>query len=172
MDININALIEYTEWERSNWQRWFQQQGENALETSTGPQKDGKTNTVRDLIRHIFLVEKFYALWLKGQPLPDPASISTGTIATLFAFGRQARQDLKGWLETLPADQYDVPKELTFAKYHVTATPKKMAIHLMLHETRHWGQVATLLRIAGFSDKTLHDLIASPVMGGAWKVDE
>lgn len=171
MNIDINHLLDYTDWERMNWQRWFKQQGERALEISTGPHVERPGQTVRDLVRHIFLVEKFYAAWLKGEARPDPTSLNADTLESLFEFGRQERSEIRTWLSGLPAEQEDRPRSLDLGKIHMAASPRKAMAHLLVHEVRHWGQVATLLRLNGFKDSTLHDLIASPVMGGEWKVD-
>jgi uncharacterized damage-inducible protein DinB len=45
------------------------------------------------------------------------------------------------------------------------ATPKKIVTHVLLHEIRHWAQIATLLRLTGVTDD-FHDFLFSPAMGG------
>ncbi|HEV2422267.1 MAG TPA: DinB family protein [Candidatus Acidoferrales bacterium] len=41
----------------------------------------------------------------------------------------------------------------------------KIVTHVLLHEIRHWAQIATLLRLHGLKDE-LHDFIFTPVLGG------
>ena len=52
----------------------------------------------------------------------------------------------------------------------LTATPRKIVVHILLHETRHWAQIATLLRLNGWALNGFvdgfHDFLFSPVMGG------
>jgi uncharacterized damage-inducible protein DinB len=50
----------------------------------------------------------------------------------------------------------------------LTATPKKIVIHVLVHEIRHWAQIATVLRAQGLTDE-FHDFLFSPVMGGELK---
>jgi uncharacterized damage-inducible protein DinB len=45
------------------------------------------------------------------------------------------------------------------------ATPRKIVVHVLLHEIRHWAQIATLLRLTGVTDG-FHDILFSPAMGG------
>jgi uncharacterized damage-inducible protein DinB len=49
--------------------------------------------------------------------------------------------------------------------YALRAPPKKIVMHTLMHETRHWAQIATLLRWNGLMSE-LHDFIARPLMGG------
>jgi len=41
-------------------------------------------------------------------------------------------------------------------------------IHVLLHEIRHWAQIATLLRMTGVTDG-FHDILFSPALGGEVK---
>jgi uncharacterized damage-inducible protein DinB len=56
-------------------------------------------------------------------------------------------------------------KEFPFFNSILSATPRKIVSHALLHEVRHWAQVATLLRLNGMTDD-FHDFLFSPVMGG------
>jgi uncharacterized damage-inducible protein DinB len=47
------------------------------------------------------------------------------------------------------------------------ATPKKIVLHVLMHEIRHWAQIAAMLWLNGIVDQW-HDLIVSPVMGGGF----
>jgi uncharacterized damage-inducible protein DinB len=48
-------------------------------------------------------------------------------------------------------------------------TPRKIIIHTLLHEVRHWAQISTLLRQNGFKIE-FHDFLFSPVLGGELKL--
>ncbi len=120
------------------------------------------------MVRHIFSAEKRYVDRLSGWPLTDTASIPTDSIEALFQFGQQSRKELKELFETFPAQERDAPKELKFPNAIGTATPKKIVIHILLHEIRHWAQIATLFRSSGLTGE-FHDFLFSPVMGGGFK---
>jgi len=167
MLIDLNLLMDYTNWQRQEWNDWLRQHGEHVLKTSVGPHGDGRFQTVGELIRHIFSAEKRYVERLSGRLLTDPASIPTENIEGLFQFSRQSRKELREFLEGFPAQEWDVPQDLEFPNLNlsVRATPKKIVIHILMHEIRHWAQIATLLRLNGLRSE-LHDFLFSPVLGG------
>jgi uncharacterized damage-inducible protein DinB len=43
-------------------------------------------------------------------------------------------------------------------------TPRKLLLHIALHETRHWAQIALGVRQAGLAPPGNHDLFYSTVM--------
>ena len=45
------------------------------------------------------------------------------------------------------------------------ATPRKIVVHVVMHEIRHWAQIGTLFRLHGLTGE-LHDFLFSPVLGG------
>jgi len=165
IQISLNNLIDYTQWEREKWHDWLLQHGKNVLATSTGPHGDGRFESIGGVIRHIFSAEKRYIDRLSGRPLTDPASVSNDNIEELFQFGAESRKGLKRFFETYPYEQWDVPQEFTIANSVLRATPKKIAIHILLHEIRHWAQMATLFRLNGMTGE-FHDFLFSPVLGG------
>jgi uncharacterized damage-inducible protein DinB len=81
----------------------------------------------------------------------------------LFAFGRQSRAALRHFISTLPAEQLDVSRELTITDTTRRLTPRKILVHVVLHEIRHWAQIATLLRVRGMKVE-FHDFLRSPVL--------
>ena len=71
MNLNLNDLIDYTEWERQKWYVWLRQHGDQVLKISAGPYGDGRFETVGELVRHIFSAEKRYVERLSGRGLTD-----------------------------------------------------------------------------------------------------
>ena len=169
--VSLADLLEYTEWERREWCDWLRHHGAQVLEISAGPHRDGRFQTAGEMVRHIFSAEKRYVDRLSGRPLTDTASIPTDSIETLFKFGQQSRKDLKELVETFPAQERDAPKELKFPNPVGTATPRKTVIHILLHEIRHWAQIATLFRLNGLTGE-FHDFLFSPIMGGGFKHEQ
>jgi len=170
MNLSLNHLLDYTEWQRKRWHDSLRNYGEHVLQISAGPNGDGRFEVIGDLIRHIFSAEKRYIDRLSGRALTDTASIPNDKIEALFEFGQQSRKELKEFVETFPAAQWDVPRELQILKFVVNATPRKIVTHVVMHEIRHWAQVGTLLRLNGFVGD-FQDFLGSPVMGGAWKIE-
>jgi uncharacterized damage-inducible protein DinB len=170
IDLSLNDLVDYTDWQRQEWYDWLQQHGDHVLKIGAGPHGDGRFQSVGELMRHIFSAEKRYVERLSGRSLTDPASIPTDSIRAIFQFSRQSRKELKQLLEGFPAQEWDAPVELKFPHLNVVrrATPRKIAVHVVMHEIRHWAQIATLLRLEGLT-VGFHDFLYSPVMGGEFR---
>jgi uncharacterized damage-inducible protein DinB len=167
VDVSVNHLLDYTDWERKKWHSALDRYGEQVLQISAGPNGDGRFEVIGDLIRHIFSAEKRYVERLSGRPLTDMNAIPNNSIETLFEFGQQSRRELKELLETFPTTRWDVQNEFKILTFVVKATPRKIVTHVLMHEIRHWAQIGTLLRLNGHTDD-FHDFLASPVMGGEW----
>jgi len=166
--LSLIEFIEYTDWERGKWFDWFRQHGDGVLATSAGPHGDGRFQTVGDVVRHIFSAEKRYIDRLSNRSLTDTASIPNGDVEALFDFGRQTRADLKEFVRSFPAQDWDVVQEFSFMNNSLRATPKKLVVHVLMHEIRHWAQIGTLFRLTGLKGE-FHDFLFSPVLGGELK---
>jgi uncharacterized damage-inducible protein DinB len=59
----------------------------------------------------------------------------------------------------------EVLRDFKILSYSLSASPKKIVVHVLMHEIRHWAQIATLLRLNGFKGD-FHDFLFSPVLGG------
>jgi uncharacterized damage-inducible protein DinB len=163
--LSLNELIEYTDWERGKWYESLQQRGDAVLTLEVGTHGDGRFKTLGDLVRHIFSAEKRYIDRLSNRPLTDVSSISTSNIEAVFDFGRQTRSDLKRFVSAFPAQEWDIPLEFTLMNNSLSASPRKIVAHVLLHEIRHWAQIGTLLRLNGMPGE-FHDFLFSPVLGG------
>jgi uncharacterized damage-inducible protein DinB len=170
INLSLNDLMDYTDWERQKWYDWLRQRGDQVLKIGAGPHGDGRFQSVGELMRHIFSAEKRYVERLSGRSLTDTASIPPDNIEGLFQFSRQSRKELKELVETFPAQRWDVPEELNFPNLNIIgrATPRKIVIHVLMHEIRHRAQIATLFRLEGLT-VALHDFLTSPVMGGEFR---
>jgi uncharacterized damage-inducible protein DinB len=166
--LSFSELIEYTDWERSKWHDALSKQGDSVLLTPAGTQGNGRFPILGDLIRHIFSAEKRYIDRLSDRPMTDTASLSNSSVEALFGFGRESRRDLNEYVKTVPAQGWDVFKEFEFFGNHLKATPRKLIGHVLVHEIRHWAQIATFLRQAGLPGD-FHDFLFSPVLGGELK---
>ncbi|HEX7286934.1 MAG TPA: DinB family protein [Candidatus Angelobacter sp.] len=168
ISVNLGELIEYTDWDRGKWYDLFHQQGNSVLTISVGPHGDGRFQTAGDVVRHIFSAEKRYVERLSNRPLTDTSSVSNSNVDALFLFGRQSREDLKEFVKTFPARHWDAPVEFSLMNSSLKATPRKIVVHTLLHEIRHWAQIGTLLRLNGLKVE-FRDILFSPVMGGEFK---
>jgi uncharacterized damage-inducible protein DinB len=158
----IEYLLEYTEWDREQWEGWFRKEGPDAFAVSFGANADGRINNVGELVRHIFSAEQRYVERILGVPISDTSTVPPHDVDALFAFGRGSRQRLRTLLEEFPAERWDDSQEVQIGASKLTITPKTMVVQSVTHEIRHWAQVATLLRLAGYKSG-LHDFLVSGV---------
>lgn len=158
-------LLAYTGWERQLWHDCLRREGDAVLATGVGPHGDGRFATVGDLVRHVFSAETRYVDRLAGRPITDTGAIPTDDLEALFRFGQGSRKALVEFIESCPDREWDVPSDYQILEYRLTATPRKIITHVLLHEIRHWAQIATLLRLEGVS-AGFHDFLFSPVLGG------
>ena len=171
MHLDLNDLLAYTAWERQNWYQCLKQHGEKALKIHLGPNRDGRFETVGDLVKHIFSAEKRYAERIAGQPVSDFPNLPNDDVEALFQFGQQSRAALEQLLASFPAANWDRAISFKVLNYTATATPKKIIMHVLVHEIRHWAQIATLLRLSSLPSG-LHDFLISPVYGGEFKEEK
>jgi uncharacterized damage-inducible protein DinB len=163
--LSLVELMEYTDWERNNWRDWFRERGNNVLAISAGPHGDGRFQTIGDLVKHIFIAEKHHVDRLSNRPITDTESIPNDDTEKLFEFGQRSRKDLENFVEALPGDDWDVPREFEIMGKPVSVSPRKFIVHIPLHETRHWAQIATILRLNGLTGN-FPDFLFSPALGG------
>ena len=162
MQLRLEDLLDYTDWQRESWHAFFRQHGVPALGIGVGPNGDGRFRTVGELVRHVFSAEKRFIERLAGRPLTDTSSIPVDDVDGLFVFGRQSRSDLRAFVASLPATQWDVSQEMTILDRTINVSPRKIVVHVALHEIRHWGQIATLVRLNGLA-AGFQDFLFSPV---------
>lgn len=164
LGLSFDDLVEYTDWQRRKWREWFRDRPE-ALAMSTGDHADGRFATVGEVVKHIFGAELRYVQRLEGEPLSDLAEVRADQVDELFNKGDQTRQRMKQLLAAMSRDQWEIPRQFVVLRYQVTATPRKIIAHTLMHEIRHWAQVATLCRMSGHAIDG-QDLLASPLWGG------
>jgi uncharacterized damage-inducible protein DinB len=163
--LTVDDLLDYTAWQRTRWQAWLHGHPE-ALALSAGPHGDGRFTSVGDLVKHIFGAECRYVQRLTGQPLSDLATVPSNDVEALFNTGAEARRMLTGLIQELDANLWDVPRDFVILGHPLTATPRKIVMHVLLHEIRHWAQIATLCRLNGLVTEW-QDFLGSPVWGDA-----
>jgi uncharacterized damage-inducible protein DinB len=164
IDMSLDDLLDYTDWEREKWYDWFRRHGDQVLKISAGPHGDGRFESAGDVVKHIFSAEKRYVDRLSGRVLTDTASVPNDDVDALFQFSRRSRGDLRKLFETY-ADDWNAPSEYKIVNSVLRATPKKIVVHVLIHEIRHWAQIATLFRLNGLAAE-FHDFLFSPVWGG------
>jgi uncharacterized damage-inducible protein DinB len=161
MHLTFEELVRYTQEERDKWRTWFVAHPEG-LEIEVQP--GGRFATVGALIDHIFLVERRHLQRLRNAPVDATTGLSGHHAPPLFDYGASVRRELDQFVSELDEDVADEPRTFTVQTGDFTLTPRKLLFHCLLHETRHWAQIALSIRRAGLDPPGNHDLFYSKAL--------
>jgi uncharacterized damage-inducible protein DinB len=159
MELAFDELLRYTQEERDKWRAWLAAHPD-AMEAEVQPA--GRYPTVGSLIDHIFLVERRHLQRLTGAPLDSKTGLSGRHAPPLFDYGASVRRELEQYVADLDDDAASEPRTITVQSGgELAVTARKLLFHILLHETRHWAQIALALRRAGLEPPGNHDLLFS-----------
>ena len=156
--LTLDELLAYTEEERGKWRNWL---AANPAAMALRLQPEGRFATVAALIDHIFLVEARHVARLRGGQVPTASGIEEGDRDALFRYAAETRDALRAFTRTLDDVEAQRPREFTVQSGTFRMTPRKLLLHIPLHEVRHWAQIALVARQAGFAPPGNHDLFYS-----------
>lgn len=122
-------------------------------------------NLFGDVVKHIFSAEKRYIDRLSGREIADTSCVANDHVEALFDFGAQSRNQLKEFVATFPTERWDENVELNLMSRTIHASPRRIVVHVLMHEVRHWPQIATLLWLNGVVAE-FRDFLFSPAMSG------
>jgi uncharacterized damage-inducible protein DinB len=163
LSLSIDEVLGYTSGEREKWERWFA--GEPAAALDAAVQREARFPTVWALIDHIFLVEKRHVQRLKGEsPVDSETRVAHPDAKALFAYGRAARTGLIEFIHATPDAELARKRDFVFRDTSFALTPRKLVFHILFHEIRHWAQISTAARNAGFAPPGDHDLLFSSAL--------
>jgi uncharacterized damage-inducible protein DinB len=160
--ISFADLLAASEAETQKWRKWFDEQPAAVLDV---PLSIALAKNVREFLLHIFAVELRYAERLAGLPITEYATLPTESVAELFGIGDRARGMYRDYLAK--ASDEDLASMMEFPTRTagtIRSSKRKMFAHSMLHGVRHWAQLATALREAGYPTNWGKDFLYSPVM--------
>ena len=167
--VGFSELLDYAQQESHRWHDWFNQHSQ-ALDVKLDI---AGSATVRDLLLHIVFVDRLFAEWLLGESIAlaakiDPArfidSIDKTSPDTIFSAADSAHLRWRKVLEETPNEKWDEMMSFPVPTGSKKASRRKCFTHAFVHGTRHWAQLATTLRRAGYKQDWQHDFIFSPAM--------
>lgn len=155
-----DQFLKYSDAENARWREWFSA-NPSALDV---PFAQGRLATIRGLVTHIFAVELRYAERLRGLDVTSYDDINVHALDEIFTLGDGARTLLREYISGMTEE--DAAVVLTFPTMTagtLSATKWKITSNIFLHGIRHWAQVATALRAAGFPGQWGHDMLLSEI---------
>jgi uncharacterized damage-inducible protein DinB len=161
LTISFEELRRYTNDEREKWRRWL---AANPAALDATVQPGGRLATVGKLIDHIFLVERRHLQRLTDMPLAESTGLTGNNAPPLFDYGSSVRRELEQYVSDLDSDLADEVRPLNVRDRVWPTTPRKLLFHCLIHEIRHWAQIALAVRLAGFEPPGEHDLFYSTAL--------
>jgi uncharacterized damage-inducible protein DinB len=161
LTISHDELLRYTAGERDKWRLWLSL---NPVAMDAPVQPDGRLPTVGKLIDHIFLAEQRHLQRLTRQPLSNSTGLTGSNVAPLFNYGASVRRELEQYVAVLDPDLADEVRSFDMRDKQWPMTSRKLLFHILLHEIRHWAQVALAVRLAGHEPPGDHDLFFSSAL--------
>jgi hypothetical protein len=159
------TLIELLAWNDESAAYWNQHLAAHPelLELPCGI---GGAATVQQFVRHIWGVELRWAQLVAELPVTVGKELPTGPLVALYGihvlaaqiYGNLLKDPVRDWERTITLDIQWLPEHLR------TASRRKLMAHGLVHSQRHWAQLATLVRAAGFPSEFKGDLLFSPAL--------
>ena len=156
--LGFDELRRYCDDERDRWRRFFVMHPQ-AVELVVQPAS--RFATIGQLIDHIFLVERRHLQRLRGEPVADRTGLTGNNAPPLFDYGASVRRELEQYVGELDEDAADQVRMFDVRNQQWPMTPRKLLFHILLHEIRHWAQIALAIRLAGLEPPGDHDLFFS-----------
>ncbi len=159
--ITLEELLADNETAAAKWQQWFES-NPAALDAPCGIYNSA---TVRGLLKHIFAVELRHSQRLRGEEVVGYDAIPAGSLTGLFEIHEQAVRNLHHFLVGASKTDFEEIISLeTVSAGTVRASRRKLFVHILLHSIRHWAQLTTALREAGYKTGWPKDFLFSDAM--------
>jgi uncharacterized damage-inducible protein DinB len=160
--ITLEEMLAWNDQASEYWKVHFEA-NPNLLDLPCGI---GGAANVQEFVRHIWGAELRWAQRLAAEPETPRERIPAGPLDALFDLHRQAVAIYRRLLAA-PELTWSEPYVLNFdwvPQEERTVTRRKIAAHALFHSQRHWAQLATLVRNAGFPSNFRGDLLFSPAL--------
>lgn len=161
VSLTLLELLDYSDHERRKWRGWV---AADPTRLDLAFQPGGRFPTLWSIVEHTFLVERRHLARLEGSTPPDSTAVAAGDWEGLFEYANLVRADLRQYVEGLDETEARETFTVSIPSGTYTTSRRKLVAHILLHETRHWAQLAHTARTAGVAPPGEHDLFFFPGM--------
>lgn len=159
--LTFEELVRYSNAERDKWRGWLLLHPE-AMDLPVQP--GNRHGTVGKLIDHMFLVERRHLQRLMDVPVATVTGLTGNNAPPLFDYGASVRRELEQYVSDLDDEAADQVRVFAIRDEQWQISPRKLLFHILLHEIRHWAQIALAVRLNGLEPPGAHDLAFSKAL--------
>ncbi|MEN3337149.1 MAG: hypothetical protein V7647_825 [Acidobacteriota bacterium] len=159
--LTFDELVRYTNAEREKWRGWLIAHPE-AMDLPVQP--GGRHATIGKLIDHIFLVERRHLQRMMEVPVATRTGLTGNNAPPLFDYGASVRRELEQYVADLDDEAADQVRTFVIRDEQWQLSSRKLLFHILVHEIRHWAQIALAIRINGLEPPGEHDLAYSKAL--------
>ena len=159
--ISFRDLFAYHLDETRRWREWLAKQPDAILDIPVGEAPIAK---VRDLLHHIFLVEWIYVQALTSQPFDRWNTFKNDSLASILVCADETEAGLRNIIDGATTGNLEEEAVIPAPTMTLKGSRRKFLIHTFVHSTRHWAQLASALRAAGYKTDWQHDLVLSDAL--------
>ena len=155
--VTLAPLLAYSDHERDKWRRWI---AADPARLAVPFHAGGRFANVAALLDHVFLVERRHLSRLEGATPPTSTGVPAGDWSALFDYADLVRADFRSYIDGLDEATAAQPMTITGLQSSgdVTMTKRRLVTHILLHEIRHFAQLAYAARLAGHAPPGEHDI--------------
>jgi uncharacterized damage-inducible protein DinB len=160
--ISMEELLGWSEESSSFWKSHLEE-NPTLLELPCGI---SGAATVQEFVRHIWAVDLRWAQRLAGTSETPRDAVPVGPLDALYDMHKQAMQIFRQMLDN-PAENWQGTYTLNVSwipPAKQSMSRRKVLAHALLHGPRHWAQLATLVRAAGFPSEFRGDFLFSSAL--------
>jgi len=155
--MSLDELLAWTDEERGKWEKWCAEHPEGL----TFALKGDRFGNVGGLIGHIFEAEWRQSHRLTGEAVPERVDPANAPARLIFDRGRASRMAFRTAVAKMTDAAWQDLLSFDTASGKISVTKRKLALHLPLHEVRHWAQIARTVREHDIAPPGKHDLMFS-----------
>ena len=158
--VTFEALLADYEATTLRWKNFFEANPGAALV----PTDIAGSKNIGELVWHIHAASFRLAQRLLGEEVTDFDSLTpVHDVSSAFLLEAEGTKKLRRFLETATEASLEEPFEFKSraAKGLISGTKRKLCLHAMVHAIRHWAQIGTLVRIAGYPPDWPQDILFS-----------
>jgi len=145
--LSAEQTLAWVERTSGNWRRFL---AENPAILALPCDIYKTAQNVSDLLQHIVAVELRYAQRLAGLAESPYEDVPKDSVEAIYTTHDQAMDLVRGCLADNTRDWSEEIEFDTIALGRIAASRHAVLFHVLLHSTRHYGQLATLVRQHGF----------------------